>query len=138
MSKTLFLDTNVLLDFFWERPPFSAEAELLFRLREDNRVDFFVSSLTLANVAYFADKAKKDPFKIISILLEWVQVVELDRSQFIQTLSSRFKDFEDGLQYFSALKARGVDVIITRNKKDFGASQLLIQTPTEFLKSFEL
>ena len=138
MSKTLFLDTNVLLDFFWERPTFSAEAELLFRLREDNRVEFFVSSLTLANVAYFADKAKKDPFKIISILLEWVQVVELDRSQFIQTLSSRFKDFEDGLQYFSALKARGVDVIITRNKKDFGASQLLVQTPTEFLKSFEL
>jgi predicted nucleic acid-binding protein len=136
MSRRLFLDTNVVLDFFLERNPFSIEAESIFRLRQEEKVDFSISSLTLANLAYFITRAKKNPFEIIGTLLEWTRVVELDRKIFEQTLSSRFKDFEDGLQYFSALKEKDVDVIVTRNKSDFRASEILVQTPSEFLKQF--
>jgi len=50
-------------------------------------------------------------------------------------MKSPFKDFEDAMQYFSAL-SEGCDVIITRNKKDFAESKIQVLEPQEFLDSF--
>jgi predicted nucleic acid-binding protein len=135
MSDRLFLDTNVLFDFVFEREPFINEAEILFKLREKNSVEFYLSALSLANIAYFAKKLNKNPQHIISIILEWFNVVPLDSDSFIQTLSADFKDFEDGLQYFSASRINGLHGIITRNKKDFESSTLPVMTPSEYIKS---
>ena len=44
-----------------------------------------------------------------------------------------FKDFEDSLQYFTAVE-NGLDLIITRNLKDFKASGLPVMTARQFLK----
>jgi len=44
----------------------------------------------------------------------------------------KFPDFEDGLQYYSAIE-NSVDIIITRNKKDFKRSKLPVLTAKEFL-----
>lgn len=44
------------------------------------------------------------------------------------------KDFEDAIQFFSALRA-GAGVLITRNPKDFPVGDIAIQTPAEFLAS---
>ncbi len=43
-----------------------------------------------------------------------------------------FPDFEDGLQYYSAMENQ-IDIIITRNKKDFKNSKIPILTAKEFL-----
>ena len=43
-----------------------------------------------------------------------------------------FLDFEDGLQYYSAIENQ-IDVIITRNKKDFKKSKIPVLTAKEFL-----
>ena len=56
----------------------------------------------------------------------------VDREVIEQALTSDFKDFEDALQYFSAKKC-GAEAIITRNKKDFKASELPLYQPTEYL-----
>jgi predicted nucleic acid-binding protein len=48
-------------------------------------------------------------------------------------MNSDFGDLEDAVQYFSA-KAKDVDIIITRNKKDFKLSEIKVLTPAEFLK----
>ena len=47
-------------------------------------------------------------------------------------LASQFKDFEDAMQYYTAIRAKA-DVIITRNGKDFSSSQLPVMTAGEFL-----
>lgn len=52
------------------------------------------------------------------------------------SLASQFKDFEDALQYYTALKAKA-DIIITRNDKDFKASKLPVMSPSEYLASLE-
>ena len=49
-------------------------------------------------------------------------------------LASQFKDFEDAMQYYTAIRAKA-DVIITRNGKDFSSSQLPVMTAGEFLAS---
>ncbi|HFB61523.1 MAG TPA: PIN domain nuclease, partial [Bacteroidetes bacterium] len=51
-------------------------------------------------------------------------------------LNSDFSDFEDALQYFSALRAE-CDIIITRNAKDFKKSRIAVMTPDEFLLSLK-
>jgi hypothetical protein len=45
-----------------------------------------------------------------------------------------FKDFEDGLQHFTATE-NGQDIIITRNLKDFVKSGIPAMTAEQFLKS---
>ncbi len=136
MKPIVFLDTNVVIDFFMARKPFSVETNELFRLRADNRLDFYLSAITLANLAYHASRNGKSPFSIINSFLNWVEIVDLDKDIFNKTITSGFKDFEDGLQYFSALKVKGVDAIITRNEKDFKLSKIPVLSPKKFLHQF--
>ena len=50
----------------------------------------------------------------------------------ISELYESFPDFEDGLQYYSAIENQ-IDVIITRNKKDFKNSKIPVLSTKEFL-----
>jgi hypothetical protein len=57
----------------------------------------------------------------------------MDQKQVLAALESKFTDFEDALQYFSAIQSNKVDVIITRNTKDFKLSKIPVFTPQEYL-----
>ena len=135
MYKRIFLDTNVVLDLVLGRSEFLSEAKHIFELNSNGDIDLFVSSLTLANVSYIAKRNGKDPFFVIRKLLDWLSVIDLQTRFFHQTLTSAFKDFEDGLQYFCASSIQGLDIIITRNKKDFQSSIIPVLTPAEFVKT---
>ncbi len=49
-----------------------------------------------------------------------------------QAIHSSFQDFEDALQYYSALRIKA-DVIITRNGKDFTESTIPVMTAAEYI-----
>jgi len=53
----------------------------------------------------------------------------------VQALNSKFKDFEDALQNYAAVNFGDVDVILTRNIKDFKNSENGALTPEEYLKT---
>ena len=75
-------------------------------------------------------KTKLRKFKVIS------EICELDALIIEKGLNSDFPDFEDSLQYYSALRTE-CDIIITRNSKDFKKSQIPVMTPDEFLNSIK-
>ena len=50
-------------------------------------------------------------------------------------LASGFSDFEDAMQYDCAVSG-SADVIVTRDKAGFLASQIPVVTPTEFMVKF--
>lgn len=52
------------------------------------------------------------------------------------SLASQFSDFEDAMQYYTALKVKA-DAIITRNAKDFAPSKLPVMTAGEYLATLE-
>lgn len=130
----LFLDTNVMLDLLGERDPFYISAAKIATLADMREVTVIVSALSYATTSYFLtkyyglektkDKLRK--FKVIS------GICELDEIIIEKGLNSDFSDFEDSLQYFSALRA-DCNIIITRNGKDFKKSQIPVMTPNEFL-----
>ncbi len=50
-----------------------------------------------------------------------------------KAINSNFKDFEDALQYYSAI-ASGCDLIITRNEKDFKDALIPVLNSENYLK----
>lgn len=136
MSKRIFIDTNVMLDFLGERKPYYESIAKIATLGEKQKLTLVASPLSYATVNYFLSKfensktarEKLRKFKIIS------EICSLDEHTVEKGLNSSFKDFEDALQYFSATES-DCELIITRNGKDFKKSLLPVMTADEFLKS---
>ena len=69
-------------------------------------------------------------------LLSITDVLTTDKKTILRALNSPFKDFEDAIQSFSAEVIGDIDVIVTRNTKDFKNSALGVMTPEDYLKTF--
>ena len=70
----------------------------------------------------------------IKQLLSIIEIINMDKNVVLNALNSKFKDFEDALQNFSAIEHGRINVILTRNIKDFKKSELAILTPETYLK----
>lgn len=132
--KKVFLDTNVILDYYLDREGFSNDAEAILAYGYNQKCTLYVSSLTYANVAYIA--RKKFPgeaiYSVLSTLLEMAEITPMDSVVVKSAVALQAKDFEDALQYFSA-KSVEVDCIVTRNVKDYQFSEIPLITPHDFL-----
>ncbi|PJA09246.1 MAG: PIN domain nuclease [Flavobacteriales bacterium CG_4_10_14_0_2_um_filter_32_8] len=139
MKPVLFIDTNIMLDLLGERTPFYNSIAKIATLADEQKITIVASALSYATVSYFltkyegVEKAKDKlrKFKVIS------KICDLDEQIVEKGLNSSFSDFEDALQYFSALKAK-CTTLLTRNGKDFKTSKLPVMTADEYLKSIQL
>jgi len=112
----LLVDRNVVIDLLASREDYFIEAQELFTLFDHGKVLLNVSSLTFANTHYILSKQLKTPNarKILRKFKILVNVISLNDKITELSLDSDFKDFEDAIQYYSALES-GADIIITRN-----------------------
>jgi predicted nucleic acid-binding protein len=133
--KKLLIDTNIVLDLLARREPFYEDAAKLFSLADKNQLILSISSLTMANTYYLLQKVisgtvAKEILRKFKIL---TTVLALDDKILDLALNdSGFGDFEDAVQYYTALE-NGQDIIITRNLKDFKTSKIPVLTASEFL-----
>jgi predicted nucleic acid-binding protein len=99
MDKVL-IDTDVILDFFFDRKPFSEEASLILNLCEKDKIKGFITSIMLSNIYYLLRKTAKHEKVIenLKILMRFIDVIITDKKAIIDALNSDFKDFEDALQ----------------------------------------
>jgi predicted nucleic acid-binding protein len=136
--KRILIDSDVILDLLLDRKPFCKDALAIIYACEQKQLQGFVTPVIIANVYYiFRQKASHvtvtDQLKL---LLKIISVLNMDQKQVLAALESKFTDFEDALQYFSALQSNKVDGIITRNTTDYKNSALPVFTPNEFLATF--
>jgi predicted nucleic acid-binding protein len=134
--KNLFLDTNIIIDLLAKREPFYRSAAHLFSLADKMKLQLCVSALTFANTNYILLREKKpEEAKLILRKLKLlVKVISLDDKIIGLSLNdSDFKDYEDALQYYSALENEA-NMIITRNLKDFQKSKIPVLTAEQFLQ----
>lgn len=96
-----------------------------------------VSSLTIANTSYVLLR-QVDSSKAKAILRKLRLIVEIlpldDKIVGLALNDDTFSDFEDALQYFTAIE-NGQDTIITRNLKDFVNSKLPTMTAKQFVEA---
>ena len=137
--KKIFIDTNIVIDLLSRREPFFEEAAELFSLADKKQVELSVSSLTIANTSYAllrqmdSNKAKSVLRKLRLIL----KILPLDDKIIGLALNDEtFSDFEDGLQYFTAIEDEQ-ELIITRNLKDFKNSKLPTMTAKQFIETIQ-
>ncbi len=134
MNKA-FIDTNIILDLLAKRKPFHPESEQIFSLADLGSIELFVSTLSIVNTHYILKSIlkKKNSRTIIRKFKVLVESVELtDKILELALNDSKFKDFEDGIQFYTALEAQ-CNVIVTRNLKDFKNSNIPVMSPKEFL-----
>jgi len=132
--ERLLIDTNIIVDLLAKREGFYREAQTLFTLADEKNVSLFISSLTFVNTHYILSKYLKanNARKILAKFKVLVEVLPLDDKILELALASDFTDFEDAVQYYTALDNK-LDIIITRNKKDFKASKIPVLTAKEYL-----
>ena len=130
----LFLDTNIVMDLLDKRQPFCMDAARLFAIAYHKRVQLIVAPITYTTASYLLSKNNKSE-EVRAILANFRQLVHVattDERVIDDALASRFNDFEDAVQYYTAIKAKA-DVIITRNGKDFAASKIPVMNAAEYL-----
>ncbi len=135
----LFVDTDVIIDFIIDRQPFSIDAAKVFTLIEQKKIKGYTSALCYSNLYYVLSKyaPHKKVITMLNELSELVGILKVDDNIIKASLASDFKDFEDAIQYYTAQEYKRIDVIITRNIKDYKKSSLPVMTPETFLKTFE-
>jgi predicted nucleic acid-binding protein len=138
--KNILIDADVILDFFFDRKPFSEFATIIFSLCEGNKIKGFVTPVTYSNVYYLLKQTARHEKVIekLTQLLSITDVLAMNRNVVFQALNSGFKDFEDALQHFSALHDKSVEAIITRNIKDYKLSEIAVLTPENFLATLDV
>ena len=132
--EKLLIDTNIVIDLLAKRECFFQETQELFTLADEKHLSLFISALTFANTYYIitrelnANEARKVMIKFMTL----VKILPLENKVLELALSSDFSDFEDAIQYYTALDNK-LTIIITRNKKDFKRSKLPVLTAREYL-----
>jgi predicted nucleic acid-binding protein len=133
--KSVFVDTNILIDFLAERPPFSKFATALFELAEKNKVKLYTSSHSFATTHYLLKKHIQETAlrEILLSLLDLIELIPVDLFIVKKGLLSKHKDFEDAIQIFAAHSINSIDFIVTRNLKDFKDAGMAVLPPDELL-----
>lgn len=139
MKDKLFLDTNVVIDLLGEREPFYNSIAKIATLADNGKIHLIVSALTYSTVYYllsrFEDKeVVKEKIRKFKVIAETSDLTDkiIDKG-----LSSKFKDFEDSLQYYCAVKLE-CNMLITRNGKDFKESEIPVFSPDEYLSRLKI
>jgi predicted nucleic acid-binding protein len=129
----VFIDSDIILDLIQEREHYS-DALQLFTLLEENKIKGYVSPLIFANLFYILRKQESNKFalQVLIRLKALLRVLTINEKIIELALSSGFKDFEDAIQYYSALE-ENIEYLITRNKEDYKISGIIICNAKEYL-----
>jgi predicted nucleic acid-binding protein len=138
--KKILIDTDVILDFFFDKKPHSDYSTIILNLCERGQMKGFITPVIISNTYYLLRRTAKHEKVIEKIkqLLTITHVLQMDRLVIEKALNSEFKDFEYALQNFAAINYGEIEVIVTRNIKDYKKSEIGVLTPESFVKSINV
>lgn len=136
--KKVLCDINFILDIFLKRQPFYESAARLFRKIEDKELKGCLCASSFPTLFYLLSKEinRSAAMKVLEKIRIVFDVAAVDEKVIDLSLVSDFKDFEDAIQYYSAVTAKA-DCIITRNKSDYTDDKIPVLTSEEFLALFD-
>lgn len=137
--NNILIDTNIILDLLAKREPFYNQSKQIFSLADTNQIELVISTLSIANTFYILNDILKIKNTRSIIRKFKVLVTSYPLNDKIVELALNdvnFKDFEDGIQYYSALESN-CQLILTRNTKDFKKSDIPVLKPLEYLSKLK-
>jgi predicted nucleic acid-binding protein len=137
--RRILVDTNVIIDLLAKREPFDIASRSLFSLADMGEEELVTSSLSLVNTHYILHDVMKikEARSVIGKFKVLVKTHALtDKIVELALNDYAFKDFEDAIQYYTALESK-CELIVTRNTKDFKTAKIPTFTPQEYLAKRE-
>jgi predicted nucleic acid-binding protein len=130
----VLIDSDVILDHLLPRPPFLDAANIIWTANARGQFEGYISAITPVNVFYIARKARGIDVaqQIVAELLQDWHVCAVNKSVLNAAQQLNWTDFEDAVQQVSAIE-QGVDVMVTRNLRDYRQASLTVLSPTEFI-----
>lgn len=131
----VFTDTNILLDWLAKREPFFNAAEALFLKAEKSEITLLLSTMSYISTEYILRKhlGREKTRLALAAIRSISSVCPSGQEEIDLALISKFPDFEDAFQYYTALR-NNASVIITRNPKDFTESRIPIMSAEAYVK----
>ncbi len=136
----LFLDANILVSVLNKEYPLFTFTSRILSLSDKSKFSLFTSPVCLAIAFYFAEKKYKSAAakKRIQILCDHINIASTTKSSVVQSLSNpAVLDFEDGLEYYSALENK-CTCIITEDTDDFYFSKIEVLSSENFFEKYLL
>jgi predicted nucleic acid-binding protein len=135
----VLLDTNVILDFALERHPWFVDSEQIIYFAEQKQIIGYVSASTISDLYYIIRKSKSKELALEFLLnlSVFCQIAAVDSSVISMALNANFKDFEDAIQYSTAM-INSLDIIVTRNSQDFPVDLPRILTPSQLIEEVDI
>jgi predicted nucleic acid-binding protein len=133
----VFLDTNVLLDIAWRRPPFAAASRQVLERCDLLGCELSIAAHGLATIFHLAERMSGSHTAIAMVhqLLGWAEVAPLGDMEARAALGYGIRDYEDALQAAAAVSA-GADWLVTRDAVGFAGCPVPTLSPDEFLGRF--
>lgn len=133
--KHYLVDTNVVIDMLLNREDADA-ACAVFDGAERGEYVLHICSLSFTTMYYSLRKILTRDQRIYALtqLSNALEVSLVDHEVIDMALKSGWKDFEDAVQNYAAVADPEVTAIITRNLKDFQASELEVVDSVDFLQ----
>lgn len=133
----VFLDTNVILDFYDSNRGHYMPTAVVFDLAVKGKIQLAVCAQSFITAFYILRKVydKDTLYQSMRSLFKICQVSVVDSLIIEKALSREGFDFEDTVQYFSS-KTIDADIILTRDSKGFNEFDIRHLTAEEFLNEF--
>ena len=133
--KKIFLDTNIFIDLLTDREIKKIDIEKLEQYLHKSLV--YISVLSV-HIAYYVLKIKPNSttHEKVQKLISLMNLVSLSEITTVLTLKTFNKDFEDTLQYYSAIES-GCEKILTRDIKDYNSIKRNIPSNIHIVSSLE-
>ena len=130
-------DTNIILDIFARADQFP-ESIFAYDIASIKRFECFISASTVSDVAYLLHrlgKTKAQTKKTMKTLFEMFSIFDTNEHDCYRALESDIPDYEDALLSASSQR-HSVDLIVTRDKRDFKNSEVPVLDPRKFVEQF--
>ncbi len=134
----LFVDANVLISVLNKEYPVFTYSSRILSLADYSKFKLYTSPICLAIAYYFAEKkcGNVQARAKINILVNKLHITTVNDKTVRDTNSNKkIHDFEDGLQYYSALNS-GCKYIITEDLEDFYFSEIETLNCKSFLENY--
>ena len=131
------IDTNVIIDSLQSREDFLQDARQV--LLQACNYQGFIAASSVTDIFYLQNRYFRNKGcarRNLTDLLELFEVLDTTSADCKNALRSELVDFEDAVLVESAMRA-GIEIIVTRNKKDFRDTPLTIYSPAEFIDALE-
>ena len=133
------LDTCVIMDFLQNREPFAENAKKIMQASAMEMFDGFISAKSATDIYYLTHRcthSDKESRSKLGKLLTIVNMLDSKADDVFNAISSAVTDFEDAVMIETAARSQ-MDCIVTRNKKDFTKSSVMVYTPEQFIELIE-